>query len=482
MEFSIPFEIACGGPEIENCQIADIETEIEYLETRMLNPRKLLTRCGLIIRVTGYRKKNLIYYSGAAADESWHVEQRLEKRRAILLTRAAEREFNFSDNLILSPGRPGATELLSARVTPSVNETRMIGNKLIFKGIFNINLLYRTEDGDCDSCTGELPFSQIMDIDRRIETPPDTDADISASLNAKSANINGNINAKNAGENNINNNIKSESPENAWASVRVDLTGWDIQIDGADPDGRQIAVTLYLYAMAVLREERELILLTDLYSTAYDLKYQSAPLEIVRSYDKITRRQTVRELLEIGVVVDSILLLRVDCGPVTTERDGDAVILRTSATIRALYRDEGGAALIAERRIETGCRLEASPDCMIKARAICSEEPHGSVGERGIEIRFPVDFQIESVILSQENGVTAAELNPDAPTDAINAPSLVLRGLEPGETLWDLAKAYNSTIEEIQAANNLNNNNLNNNLNQENAETPRLLLIPRKRA
>ena len=65
----------------------------------------------------------------------------------------------------LSPGRDGAAELLSQPVTSSVTETKLVGSKLILKGVFTVSLLYRTADGRCCSSTGELPFSQIMEVE-----------------------------------------------------------------------------------------------------------------------------------------------------------------------------------------------------------------------------------------------------------------------------------------------------------------------------
>lgn len=123
--------------------------------------------------------------------------------------------------------------------------------------------------------------------------------------------------------------------------MRLQFTGADLQVDGADAEGREIAVTLYLHATALLRQTQELTLLSDLYSTAYDLTYDAAPLELTSFREQFTRRQTVREVLEIGVVADSILALSVTCGAVSVSREGAGVVLRTGASVRALYLDEG---------------------------------------------------------------------------------------------------------------------------------------------
>ena len=342
----------------------------------------------------------------------------------------AEKDFTFTEELNLSPGREGAAEILTSQVCGAVTEAKVVGSKLIFKGMFTVSLLYRTAEGRCCSAAGELPFSQIMEVEG--------------------------------------------ASEGAAPSVRLQLTGTDLQIDGEDPEGRQIAVTLYLHATALLREERELTLLSDLYSTAYDVAYEAEPLNLTSYWETFTRRQTVREVLEIGVVAESILSLRVTCGAVSVSREGGAAVLRTGAVIRALYLDEGGVPLVAERSVDVKCQLELPEACQITARAVCTEEISGSLGTRGIEVRFPVDFQVEAASRVKRVCISGAKLDRESPKDLTGTPSLVLRCLGKQESPWDLAKSCNTTIAAILAANQM----------EGEEELPRdtLLLIPRKRA
>ena len=133
-----------------------------------------------------------------------------------------------------------------------------------------------------------------------------------------------------------------------------------------------------------------------MYSTAYDMTYEAAPLSITSFCENLTRRQTLREVLEIGVVAEAILALSAKCGTVSVSREGGMAVLRTGVTVRAMYLDEGGVPLVAERSIDAGCQLELPEDCRITARAICTEEVQGTLGDRGIEVRFPVDFHVEA--------------------------------------------------------------------------------------
>ena len=408
LEFAMPF--SAQGEGLAGCAHVVVETEIELLESRMLNPRKIFTRCKLVTHLAGCRKVCLTISSDAETDPALLVEKRCCGQTVSLLRQVAEKDLTFSETMSLSLGREGAAELLHCRANGIVTETKAIGNKLIFKGVFWVSALYRTIGGQLASASAELPFSQIMETD--------------------------------------------STEENTQVSMRLRITGTDIQIDGSDDEGRQLSVTVYYHTMAFLRETREVTLLTDLYSTAYETRYEPSQLDLCSLYESVTRRQTVREVLEIGVAAEAVLSLCADCGAVSVSREGEITQLRTAVTVRALYLDEGGACL--------------------SARAFCGEEIQGTLGDRGIEVRFPVDFQVEVCGRCRKLCVASAVLDESTPKDLSNAPSLILRCVGKQESAWEVAKRYNTTIADILAANQL----------EQESEIPceRLLLIPKKRA
>ncbi|MCI2057177.1 MAG: DUF3794 domain-containing protein [Oscillibacter sp.] len=430
LEFAMPFSAETDGKAMPDCVVVSAESNTEFLETRILNPRKVFTHCKLVTRMTGYRRVPLCVCTDVEAEKSECLEKKLETQRATLLTQIVEKDFTFSDELNLSPGKDGAAEILTSRVSYSVTESKIIGSKLLIKGLFKVNLLYRTADGHCCSASGELPFSQIMEVEG--------------------------------------------AAEDCTAEVLLQFTGTDIQVgSAADQDGRKIAVTLYLHAVAILRREENMTFVSDLYSTAYNLNYEAEPIQLTDYCETLVRRQTVREVLEIGVVADSILSICVVCGSVTAEKEGTAVTLRTVCAVRVLYLDEGGVPLVAERSIDVACPLELPEACRISPRAVCPEEAQGSIGDHGIEVRFPVEFQAQAATQKKRVCICSVKLDSDTPKDLSGAPSLVLRSLGHEETLWLLAKRYNTTIADILAANGLD--------AEAAAPFDKLLLIPRKR-
>ena len=430
LEVTLPFASGSEKGTFPSCCHLAAEAAVGALDVRMLNPRKISTRCKLMLRMTGHKKQQLVLTEDVAAEEWLCLEKRREKQSLVRLAHIAEKDFTFSDEVMLSPGRKGAAELLSGNIQSVVSDAKVVGNKLVIKGSFRLSILYRTQEGDCACSGAELPFSQILDAE--------------------------------------------DVGEGADAQVALQLTGADLQISGEDPEGRTVAVTLYVHTTAYLHQHQEVSLLKDLYSTKYQTEYEARSLQLTEVRDTMLRRQTVRELLEIGVVPESVLMLTTRCGDVSVGRESHSSVLRTNVNLKALYRDEGGAVLMAERTVEVSCHLDLPEECHVSAEALCGEDLQSSIGERGIEVRFCVDFAVCMEQKVKRIGISAVKVEKDTPKDNANAPSLVLRCLHRQESLWDMAKTYHTTIHDILAANQLE--------REEDIPYDQLLLIPKKRA
>ena len=178
--------------------------------------------------------------------------------------------------------------------------------------------------------------------------------------------------------------------------------------------------------------------------------------------------------MEIGVEAASVLAARAACGPVAVSAEGSGTMLRTFVTVRALYLDEGGAPLLAERTVEVSCPVDLSQECRAVVRAACAGEIQSSLTERGIEVRFTVEFRVEESSQSKKLCIRTVRMDTETARDSVGAPSLVLRYRGEGNSFWELAKRYNTTIGAILRANQLE--------SETDVPAEKLLLIPRKRA
>jgi LysM repeat protein len=126
-----------------------------------------------------------------------------------------------------------------------------------------------------------------------------------------------------------------------------------------------------------------------------------------------------------------------------------------------------------QRHLPVALRWEAGDAGQAKAAAALAGEVLASGTHDGIELRFAVDFDITLSEKGQFSAIGAVGADTQSPKDQSGRPSVVLRRCRSDESLWNIAKAYNTTRTDLLQANKLK--------EDEDLAEGRLLLIPRRR-
>ena len=425
LEYSIPFEHAADLPD--GATDACLEGSVCHSEARLLNPRKLFTRLDVNWRITPYRAVTLATCGEVAEQENYSIQTLCETYDVSLIRAVEKSEFVFADELTLPGGREPIAELLQSRVKLRLTEAKPLGSKLVLKGAVCLSLLYAGESGTLSAYAEELPFSQLLDGA--------------------------------AGE-----------AENDELSAVLTLSDSEIRMDaGSD---RAVSVRLLLNAFVVCRGMRPVCCISDLYSTSWELDAQMEPVSLQRAPERSSVTQGVREQLDTGTEVKRVLSVEICFSGAGMRRDGERAALYTSATVTLLYLDESDTPLSIRRKIEVSADAPWEGDAQIRMEDVCAGDITANVNPDGVELRFPAKF-----CLTRTESVSCACLSrlTVRPRDdsGANAAQLVLRALEEGETLWDVAKQYRTTVEAILAANELTESSV--------LELGRMLLIPRGR-
>ena len=426
IEVELPFTCPVEHPALTPEWKVTAVPRLQGADARLLNPRKVLVRVSLAVWVQAYAPAAAELCSGVQAPEEAGIQQMVEPWEACTVVCVGEKPFTFSDELTLSGSKPEAEELLKSRAILRCGESKVIGNKLIFKGESQLQLLYRTTAGGLCTAEFELPFSQIMEI--------------------------------------------SGAGEEAVCQVQVVLTSLDCALDRGD--GRTISISMGLLAQAVVRDSRTVELLTDVYSTAYPLSAEPRSCTLHRLVDHGEREAAVREILETGMLAQEVADAYLTIGSVSRNREGERMTLGAEAGVTVLYRTEDGALTSVTRQIPVSCPLELPADTDCSCLCVPAAPVFATPTAGGIEVRFSLGFSFTAMTGRAVGTVAAVHLDENAARDHAGQPSIVLRMVGAGERLWDIAKAYGTTPQDIMQANALD---------EEPAPEGKLLLIPRKR-
>ena len=423
LEVGIPFTTSIEDRRLASGYLVSAVAWVAGADTRTINPRKILTRVEVGIRVKVIRMENMALCTGVHT-EGGTAEERKEVYRPWCMSAVQEKQVTLEDDLSIPAGRPAAEELICDRVELICHETKLIGNKLVFKGDAVVRLLYRPLGGGMDVAEFTLPFSQVAEV--------------------------------------------IGVGEDGQGSVDLSLSSAEFSL-GAD--GRTVSAALSMLAQIVVREEREIELLTDTYSTCCPVKADRVPYHYIRRRETGIGRQTVHQLIETGLSVQSVVDAYCLVGQMTQKREGDQLNLIADMILTVICMTDDGDFCAISRRLEVGCPVELPEECRCSFVCRCGE-PVAMPTADGVEVRFLIEFPYFSE--QEECGIVVREvtLEEDSGANEVSRPSIVLRLLQSGESLWEVAKRYGTTTEDILCANELNG---------QQPEEGTLLLIPRKR-
>ena len=127
--------------------------------------------------------------------------------------------------------------------------------------------------------------------------------------------------------------------EDAECEVRVVLTDLNAPAIGTTVGSAE--VTLELLAQAVVRSQRPVTMLQDIYSTGWMLEVRTEEHTMRQVVDQSIRPQSVREILETTTLVRNAIDGWLSLGEIRQSREGDQMILSAEVLITALYLDDG---------------------------------------------------------------------------------------------------------------------------------------------
>lgn len=423
LRFQLPFQSYGEGHWDAADEFLEIRGELQSVDTRLLNPRKVLTRVNLMLYPSGCRRVSLSVCTDVEENEK--IQLLREQRQTRVIAAVREKEFSFTEELPVSPGHGAVAEVISHRVDVRGTDCKQIGSKLVLKGIVGVTVLYREEGGRLEQLKQELPFSQILD---------------------------------------------GSGLEEEWESestFRMLNASCGIGGEGSAEDRHLMTLSIQLNARVIVRRTEDIGFIADLYSTACPVTCETEEITLRENCQRYVRRLNFRELLETGVAVKSVLDMEVCCGTLRT--GSGAATMEVPVWARCLFLDENDA-LHSVRR-EFSCPMEQEGTGTVTGNACCRGDVMASILPDGIELRFPLEFTLESAEVGRYLCVCGGE--PQEEQESRERPSLVLRKIGREERLWSVAKQYRTTCAAILEVNEIE--------DERKLPRDRLLLIPRCR-
>lgn len=417
-EFELPQAVEEGTSEAK--------LKISYLNYKAVNERRLDVHFS--VTVTATVKACLPMDIVTDIDEP-SVQQQRGSRPCSSLVGFDEKYLIVSDEMTVPEDGESIRSILRSEPRVIIADTKTLGNKVVVKGDLLVKFLYVGEEsGSCATASERFPFSQVFDI------PGIT--------------------------------------EECSCTVDAAIVGCELR-PHTDMSGmlRKAMVGAKLTLCVTAYCQGEIPYLTDAYSTERQMTLTRSPMTLDRVAYTVNEPFSVTKKLDIPVEsIDRILDVWSEAEVTTVSCSGATLTMKGLLQVCLLALDAGGEPLAFERNVDFECTREmpqpvGSCDCRGQVTPLAVTY---SMGRGELEVQSEIQIRMEVVEHTTCDVITDATLG-DKLNSKYSASSVVICRAAGGESYWDIAKRYHTSVSAVTGLNGLSGTDL---------EEDRTLVIP----
>lgn len=401
---SIPFQCNGDDPKIKESDHLHINILSTIPDVRLINPRKLFVKAELKLGAKVYAGCSREVVCDLASNDDPTIQKLWKKSEHFAISAVMEKAFEFSDTLRQSSSKPHMDDLLLYSVVPFTMDARYIGRKLVCKGELLLSALY-CSGTELNANRFELPFSQVLDLDSDFDE----------------------------GKPDVNIYLKHTSC---------------ILRDG------ELEVTVEAVLQASLWSHRDITLLCDIYSTSASLDTERTSGVLCTSCEWESSREGARQFCESGIPARQVLDCSLTLSSVTTQQTQELTEFDTVGEVCILYLSEDNALCSVSYRVPVKHSIENVDGILCKCSCRLAGEVIAVPVTGGFEVRFETEF-IKLKTKQEAVSYIAAVKRENTVEKTGQNPSVMIRMVDHGESLWEIAKSCGATIDDICRANEL---------------------------
>ncbi len=364
-------------------------------EGKVLNPRKLSVSAEIGVEALLWKKEEAVITLLPSEEDAALLCGLKTEAAAVPAAAVGEKSFALTESFVFPAERPAPRRILCAQSAFALGETSRIGSRLIVKGTLKLAVLYEAE-GFVWPLRQEFtaPLSQIVDLG---------------------------------------------TEDAVCSTLRCETTS--LYFDLADSiGGVSLSTEVHAVLQAVCRTREKIQCLTDAYSNAMPLRCLSCALSLPQAEETRSVSLTASEL--IGAGEDCAELLTVL--PALSRQDR-----AVSAELDLLYRTKNGEIAAAHRQLPLRGETPGEDAHILSLTwKRCDLQPEGE----GVQCDLEAELRFQTWGERTLQALTGAMLDEEHPIDRAALPAFTLVHVQ-GESLWELARRYHSSVAAIEAAN-----------------------------
>ena len=413
-KFSLDFEV----PEMTEEARSNILLSLTEAQARIVNPRKISLTFSVTGALTVYAQEAVLSQTllpEKLSEKGVHVKK--ESREFSMVTAAAERTFAVSEQFSFPSGKAVPEKLVSEKAEFVISDTQVIGTKAIVRGELKIETVYLSgETAGPLKAEFSAPFSQI---------------------------------------------IETGEEQTEMCVSTIELCSQYFELADAVSGEKMLHTEIHALLQTVCYRTGKCSYIADAYS---NLLPCTCTKETLRSAEPM-------KLHPVKLVFDGKLVVSEDCADVLSILPSALPPVFSDGTVSAeaaldiVYRSALGELCTVRKTLSMQGKYEGKNIRLLSGRL---SDVYIRADGGVIDSRVSMELLCRSEEYTELSAVTGLALDEEAPYDLSSFPTVTIVRAE-GEELWEYARKYHSSVEEIEAVN-----------GGEESYTGKLLLIPKQ--
>lgn len=398
----LPFQTRWELPESVEDGTMTVMPQLTEINGRNVSARKIILRAG--VSLLGAAMEDTKQEIATPSDQPEDVQLLVKTYPAELPIEAGERLIQIEENMTLPSDKHAIDKIVCYELIPSVQEQKVLANRLVFRGKCIFRLVYLGEDGAVNQWQYEIPFSDFTEL-----------------------------------------RYDHDTTATAWILPILTALEFDRQEDGQMQLRAGLAAQYTIFDRAVMR------IAEDAYSPYRDVELQTELLKLPVLLDR--RELEMPVTAHLNENTQQILDHSPRCAHPMLSANENGMCMKLSGQCQLLYRN--GECELATDTVRYGIDIpfdsadnndvQLWPGCLIAGD--CTQ----GTSEITMRANLPVTaFTFAADAIQMVTGIEIGERKQPNP----DRPSLILKRAGQ-EDLWSLAKKYGSTVDAIMTANHL---------------------------
>lgn len=418
MEGSFAFTEQIELPGVTNKTEAEVQADIEHLDSSIVNGRKLHVKC--VLNITGKifeRSEVEIIKEVKGIQDIQILRDYVDITDTIgeNSSRATVRQ-----EFQIPADKPSIKEILATDIAIGERESRITENRIALNGIIRITTLYIGDDeaGSINSVEYQMPFSHYIEI--------------AGAMPGMSEKV-------------------SYLIEDYYSTVKEDEEG---QL-------RVIEYEAVVNNKGRIETVQPLELLTDAYSPSVRLETDKSGIRFKKTIDRVVDEITVKEEIDLSGDCPQISeVCSVKAVPVLTDSGvfDDEGVVEGILCIEALYLTENHEDEMYVYKDEIPFRHtiqlpEESGGIQLDVNLYLDDLQYRAPDAWLLDIKGKI--MIEADLYKVTEKKVLSDIRESEQAESFPTASIVVYTIQPGDNLWKIAKRFNSTIEELVSINSI---------------------------